>query len=391
MTKIKDKSKVLVIGAGISGATIARLLADSPLLDFDVEVIEKQNEVGGVCQDEIKKNAYLQKHGAHIFHTNEYKVWEFLNRFCKWMPYQHKVLGCIDGSLVPIPFNINSVEKLFPKSMIDSLSENLEYGSSYTLKELSDIKNHSTRFLSTFIFENVFKNYSLKQWFKVPDDDVLNRVKAFRFSRDDRYFQDDYQGIPQCGYTELIKRILNHKDITVQLNTDITIDKIDFDRYVGVFYTGPVDYLLNYRFGALHYKTCKFEKHFYTGRYLQREAAVINYPNDYEFTRTFDCSWFMPNCSNSYFIKEYPKDFDKDSTSEIRYYPGYYKNAKEIYNDYCRFSNHFYPNLFFAGRLGSFSYLDMDKAILQGMDVALNFVTTEYIKRYPSIIKPTNK
>lgn len=361
------KKKALVVGAGITGATIARLLNN---VDFDVTVIEQTNEIGGACSDAFKSCAYIQNHGSHIFHTNDKDVMIFLSPYMELRPYIHKVKGLIDGELVPIPINANSLDALFVFSskMKMSLLDFLELNREYTFEDLSNISEETEKFANV-IYDTVFKFYSYKQWGKIPDVSTLNRVKAFRYNRDNRYFLDRFQGIPSKGFTALIRDLLSGDNIKIKFGHKA--DAASFKDYDVVFYTGTIDELFNFKLGKLPYRTCKF-KYEFLPVYKSQEAAVINYTQDYDFTRSHDYSWYFPS-QNSYIAYEYPKQHE--SEDEPRYYPIKEKENLKLYKKYKELLAKKYPNVIPAGRLGTYQYLDMDKAIKQAIDL-----TTMYLE-----------
>lgn len=362
--------KALIVGAGITGATIARILADTN--NFEVRVVEQKDKVGGACHDCFKQEAYYQSHGAHIFNTKNNSTWDFVSRFTDWHPFHHEVLGLVDGTYVPLPINLNSIEKLFSSSKVAEIEKtlkelNIEYDSELTLSSLMNNENKVLSDLGNFIYHKVFENYSMKQWEKMPNEAVINRVKAFRYSRDNRYFVTDFQGIPEQGYTEMIKNMLDHRNIKVELDSKISLADfklLDFDY---IFYCGPLDELMNYKYGQLEYRSCRFESFLYRGRYRQK-APVINYPNSYKFTRCHDYSYFIPECSNGYFVKEYPEKFELDNDVE-RYYPINDEKNNSLHAKYIEELKKDYPNVIPAGRLGSFKYFSMDKAIESAMEL----------------------
>lgn len=361
-----SKKKALVVGAGISGATIARLLNNA---NFDVTVIEQTNKIGGTCSDAFKSCAYIQNHGSHIFHTNDKDVMAFLSPYMELRPYMHKVKGLINGELVPIPINVNSLEKLYTKDYIDDFTESIYEYENYSFEKLRKVSK-VTELLADWIYNNVFRFYSQKQWGKIPDASTLSRVKAFRYSKDDRYFLDKWQGLPAQGFTALIRDIIT-KDTTIPIYSNTEADASVFKDYDVVFYTGTIDKLFNFKLGKLPYRTCKF-KYEFLPVYKSQEAAVINYTQDYDFTRSHDYSWYFPS-QNSYIAYEYPKQHE--SEDEPRYYPIKEDENLKLYEDYKELLAKEYPNVIPAGRLGTYQYLDMDKAIKQAIDL-----TTMYLK-----------
>lgn len=359
------KKIALVVGAGITGATIARILYEN---DFDVTVIEQSTKIGGACSDTIERFAYKQNHGSHIFHTNNTAVMHFISNFTKLRPYIHKVKGLINGELVPIPVNLNSLDKLFSKDAIDSMLSHLCYGINYSFKDF-DSNDQSETMLANWIYTNVFEFYSQKQWGKTPDISTLNRVKAFRYSKDNRYFLDQWQGIPNHGFTRMIESILK-KDSTIKLELGVKADSSMFKDCDVVFYTGTIDELFDFKLGKLPYRTCKFD-YDYLQIYKPQDAAVINYTQDYAFTRSHDYSWYIP-CKDSIIAYEYPKQHE--SEDEQRYYPIKEEQNLKLYEEYKQLLAKTFPNVIPAGRLGTYQYLDMDKAIANAIQLVTKYL-----------------
>jgi len=263
----------IIVGAGFAGSVIAERIASQ--LDKKVLVIEKKSHIGGHCFDYKDENGILiHKYGPHLFHTNNKKVFDYLSNFTEWQIYNHKVLGYIDGKKVSLPFNFNTIEQLFPKvlseKLIAKLLEYFQINTKVPILELKKIQNSDLRFLSDYIYEKVFLNYTAKQWGKKPeeiDPEVTSRVPIF-IGRDDRYFNDTYQAVPFFGYTKLFETLLNHKNIKLLLNTDykevVSIDlqnkKIYFfnNEFKGkLIFTGPIDELFEYTYGVLQYRSLK--------------------------------------------------------------------------------------------------------------------------------------
>lgn len=364
-TKTKHVS---VIGAGITGCTISRLLAEK---GFDVVLFEQDEAIGGACRDTLEGIKYTQLHGSHIFHTNDERVWSFTSRFTDWTPYQHRVIALIDGNLVPIPFNLNSLAFLDSPSRSAIISElhNIEYGKELTLNDMLTSGSSILQDFGKYIKQKVFEGYSTKQWGKMPEDSTLNRVKAFRNSKDDRYFLDKYQGIPSCGFSTMLRKMTLHENIQVHFNTTLTLDELK--QMGNVVYTGAIDTLFNYRFGQLPYRTCMFKYSIHSGLVMQ-DNAVINYPNDYKFTRAHDFSYYMPGVV-SHIVYEYPEEFKVDDDINIRYYPIESDENKALYMKYRKYAFETLPNTVFAGRLGTYRYLNMDKAIMQAFELSRLF------------------
>ena len=279
-----SKSTNLIVGAGISGVSLARKIAEE--WNEPVTVIDAKPHIGGNCFDERQDGVMVHRYGTHIFHTDDKNVWDFLSRFTKWYPYQHKVRGLVDGQVVPIPFNLNSLHQLFPQSMAvkmeNRLLKHFGFNQKIPILELRKTGDKDLEFLAEYVYQKIFLEYTLKQWELKPDEidpEITGRVPVF-VSRDDRYFQDKYQGIPLEGYTAMIEKMLDHPNISVKLNTPykkaMTAERM--------FYTGSIDEFFDYQFGELPYRSIELD--FVTFNKLRfQEAAVVNYPCNYDWTR----------------------------------------------------------------------------------------------------------
>ena len=360
-----SKHKNLIVGAGISGATLARKLAE----DEPVVVIDAKPHVGGNCFDERQNGIMLHRYGTHIFHTDDKNVWDFLSRFTKWYPYQHKVRGLIDGQIVPIPFNLNSLHQVFPQNMADTMEsrliEHFGFNKKVPILELRKTGDKDLEFLAEYVYQKIFLEYTLKQWGLTPDDidpAVTGRVPVY-VSRDDRYFQDKYQGIPLDGYTAMIEKMLDHPNISVELNTpyhkSMTSERL--------FYTGPIDEFFDYQLGELPYRSIRLD--FATfNKPLFQEAAVVNYPCNYDWTRIGEYKWFLDDQSEETTVSfEYPEAFERGRNE--RYYPIAGNKNAELYNRYLAMAKEM-PNVHFLGRLGDYKYYDMDDAVARALELA---------------------
>ncbi|MDX9814015.1 MAG: UDP-galactopyranose mutase [Sulfurimonadaceae bacterium] len=370
----------IVVGSGLAGVVIAEQIATK--LDKKVLIIEKRNHIGGNCYDFKDENDILiHKYGPHLFHTNDKEVVDYLSNFTAWDIYNHEVLAYIDGKKVPIPFNLNTLYELFPKTKAKLLEEKLlethSYNSKVPILELKKSTDKDLQFLADFIYEKIFVNYTAKQWGMKPEDmdgAVTARVPVF-IGRDNRYFNDSYQMLPKYGYTKMIENMLNHKNIKLMLNTDFkevcTLKDKDFylfdKKFDGkVIYTGQIDELFDYKFGDLPYRSVdmKFEiieKEFY------QERATINYPNDYDFTRITEFKHIHPtNSSKTTILKEYPQEYIKDVNTP--YYPIFTDENQKKYSEYLEYSKEF-KNLVLVGRLAEYKYYDMDDIVARALEV----------------------
>lgn len=358
------KIQNLIVGAGFSGATLARKLAEE--LNQKVLVIDKKDHIAGNCYDYWdKNNICIHKYGSHIFHTKNDAVWKFVNRFADFNTYMHRVIAMIDGNEVNLPFNIKSLYQAFPKTIAERLEQKVlqkfAYNSRVPILEFKNQDDEDLQFLADFIYNKVFLNYTKKQWGQSPDSidgSVTARVPVL-ISSDTRYFQDQYQGIPLAGYTNLVENMLNHPNIEVRLQTDFAEikDKVEYDR---LFYSGSIDEFMGYKYGILPYRSVKFEMIELNMEYYQ-DAATINYPNNYDYTRVHEYKHYLRNKSPKTVIaKEYSEAFSPEKNE--RYYPIANNDNDELYSKY-RHEAEKIDNVYFLGRLGNYKYYDMDKAI----------------------------
>ena len=290
----------LIIGAGLTGCVIAEQISRNP--DNKVYIIEKKHHIGGTCYDHYDKNGILiHEYGPHIFNTNDQQVWDYVNEFTPFIEYFHRVLGYVDGDLVPIPFNLKSIRKIFPESManrmIDKLIEKYGYNTKVPILDLHAQDDPDLQYLADFVYEKVFLHYTMKQWGMKPDEvggKAMARIPVY-VSSDDRYFQNPYQGIPKYGYTYMMENMIKKSNIVTLLGADYhDIISLDQEKHVilvngkefngKVIFTACIDSLMDYCFGELPYRSLRFEfTTFDTEDY--QPVATVNYPCNYEFTR----------------------------------------------------------------------------------------------------------
>ena len=297
---------VVVIGAGLAGSVLAERFASD---GKKVLLIERRRHVAGNCHDEVDANGILiHKYGPHLFHTDDAQIWDYLSRFTEWHLYHHRVKAVIDGKPVPIPFNLNTLREVFPKSLADKLEtallKNFEYGKKIPILELKKSADSDLQFLADFVYEKIFLHYSEKQWGLSPDKisgAVTARVPVL-VGRDDRYFGDRFQAMPRFGYTKLVQNMLAHKNIKLLLNTDfkevmeLRGDEIYLlgKKFDGrLIYTGQLDELFDKKFGSLPYRSIDM-KYETVETELFQSAPVVNYPNNYDFTRITEFKQIHP-------------------------------------------------------------------------------------------------
>lgn len=382
----------VVVGAGFAGAVIAERIATQ--LNEKVLVIEKRNHIGGNAYDYYDENGILvHKYGPHIFHTRSKEVWDYLSQFTDWYLYHHHVLGSIDGKKVPIPFNLNTLYELLPESLAKPLEEKLVNKFGYNVKvpilKLRETDDQDLKFLADFVYDKVFLNYTTKQWGMKPeelDPTVTGRVPVY-ISRDNRYFQDAYQGMPKEGYTKIFEKLLFHSNIKLMLNTDYKeVIEIDFkngnislfgQEFKGtLIYTGKIDEFFNYEFGELPYRSLRFEFENIQKEFVQ-PVGTVNYPNEYQFTRITEFKHLTgQKHSSTTIVKEYPQDYERNvKGKDIPYYPIPRKENLELYARYKERAKQF-SNVLFVGRLAEYRYYDMDAVIARALKVFKDKIST---------------
>lgn len=372
----------VVVGVGFAGATVARELAEA---GKTVLVVERRGHIGGNaydCMDEA--GVLIHKYGPHIFHTQHKRVFDYLSRFTAWREYQHRVVANVYGQLMPVPFNLTSVEIAF-EDRADALNKKLldTYGPErkVTILELRQSRDPELAELADYVYENIFKTYTMKQWDQKPEDidpNTTARVPVF-LSRDDRYFQDPYQGMPQDGYTALFEKLLDHENIELRLNTDarevLTLTQVgttlvDGQAFKGpIIYTGAVDDLFDRRFGCLPYRTLDFAFETLPTQWYQTHGTV-NYTVDQPFTRITEFKHLtgqeLPQKTT--IMKEYSRAYTgKDG--EIPYYAIISPENKALYQRYAELAGA-YPNLHLLGRLAEYQYYNMDAIVLRALELA---------------------
>jgi UDP-galactopyranose mutase len=354
--EMQVKYDYVIVRAGLAGSTLAERIASQ--LDMRVLIIEERYHIGGNTYDHYDEHGILiQKYGPHIFHTSSLKVWEYLSRFTAWNDYEHRVICSVNGKEVYLPITIESLEALYdipftPESMLDFLNARKV--------QIEVVKNSRDVVVSQIgeeLYELFFKNYTKKQWGVYPDEldaEVTKRL-PLRFNRDTRYFTDEYQGIPKLGYTRMFDSMLNHKNINVLLNTNYkdVLSQIDYSKLI---YTGPIDYYFDYKYGKLPYRCLDFDF-----VYLEQErfqnSAVVNYPNDYDYTRiTESKQFYFQKHHGTTLCYEYPK------SEGAPYYPIPRQENQLQYNLYLSDAEKL-PNVHFIGRLAQYRYMNMDQVV----------------------------
>lgn len=370
--QLEDYLNFLLIGAGITNLTLGLTAA---LRSHSVVIIDRRDHVGGNCFDYFDENSIdIHAYGTHIFHTDNAEVWRFISQFTQWYPYQHEVKALVDGQLVPVPFNFNSIGQLFSKQMaermITALLSEFEFNKKVPILKLRESKNPDLQYLAAYVYEKIFLHYTEKQWDVRPEDLdplVTGRVPVF-VGRDNRYFQAKYQGIPLEGYTRMFEKMIDHPNIEVRLNTEF--DKSMLDEYDHCFFSGAIDEFFGYKFGQLPYRSLRFAFLTFNRPYFQSNS-VVNYPNNYDFTRIGEYKYFLDTQSKNTVVSyEYPEAFVLGKNE--RYYPIINEKNKRLYERYLEEAKN-YKNVTFLGRLGDYKYYDMDQAVARALELAKTF------------------
>ncbi len=350
----------LVVGAGFAGAVLAERLASER--GERVLVIDRRPHVAGNAFDHLDAAGVLvHRYGPHIFHTNSDAVFAHLSRFTDWRPYEHRVLGEVDGRRVPIPINLDTINTLYGLSLT---SDELEDWFAARAEPVAEIRTSEDVVVSRIgreLYEKFFQGYTRKQWALDPselDRAVTARVPV-RSNRDDRYFTDTYQAMPAAGYTAMFERMLDHPNITVRTSTDYAdvLGKVSFRRLV---WTGPVDEFFGHRYGRLPYRSLRF-RHETLAQERFQPVGTVNFPQTEDFTRVSEYKHLTgqvhPQTSVTY---EYPTA-DGDP-----YYPIPRPENQALYKRYEALADAT-PDTWFVGRLATYRYLNMDQVVGQSL------------------------
>jgi UDP-galactopyranose mutase len=358
--------RVGIVGAGFSGAVIARELA---MAGHQVVLSDSRSHVAGNCHTERDAETGVMVHvyGPHIFHTSNERVWNYVRQFDEFMPFINRVKSIYNNRVYSLPINLMTINAFFGKSL--NPKEAADFMDSLGDQSITDpqtFEDQALRFVGKELYEAFFKGYTQKQWGMHPSElpaSILKRLPV-RFNYDDNYYASKYQGIPKHGYTYIVERMLDHPNIEVRLNTLFSRDQsAQFDH---VFYSGPIDAWFGYSEGRLGYRTLDFEVERHVGDY--QGNAVINYGNqEVPYTRISEHKHFAPweQHEKTLIYKEYSRLCSADDTP---YYPIRLVNDKAQLGRYVELANT-EANVTFVGRLGTYRYLDMHITIEEALNV----------------------
>ena len=360
----------LIVGAGFSGSVIAERLATQA--GKKVLVIDKRNHIGGNAYDHYNEDGILiHKYGPHIFHTNSREVFEYLSQFTVWRPYEHRVLASVDGQLLPIPINLDTINKLYGLNLTSFQVEEFFKSVAEPKEYIRTSEDVVVSKVGRELYEKFFRNYTRKQWGLDPselDKSVIARIPT-RTNRDDRYFTDTYQAMPLYGFTRMFENMLNHPNIKVMLNVDYReIQKLIPHREI--VFTGPVDEYFDYRYGKLPYRSLDF-KHETINKSVHQPAPVVNYPNEHLYTRGTEFKYLT---GQEHFKTSIVYEFPRPEGDP--YYPVPRPENAELYKKYKALADAT-SGVYFVGRLATYKYYNMDQCVAQALATYKQIITKE--------------
>ncbi|EDH7673340.1 hypothetical protein CB583_06845 [Salmonella enterica subsp. enterica serovar Typhimurium] len=360
-----QRKKILIVGAGLSGAVIARQLAEQGHV---VNIIDQRSHIGGNAYDARDEHTGIMVHvyGPHIFHTDNETVWNYVNKYAEMMPYINKVKATVNGQVFSLPINLHTINQFFGVACSpDDARKLLLQKCDSTILEPQNFEQQALRFIGKELYEAFFKGYTIKQWGLHPSAlpaSVLKRIPV-RFNYDDNYFNHKFQGIPKFGYTQMVKSIVEHENIAVELCRSFTQEmRTNYDH---VFFSGALDAFYSCQYGRLEYRTLDFKKIICQSDY--QGCAVMNYCSiDTPYTRITEHKYFSPweRHEASICYQEYSRECE---AGDIPYYPVRRADKMDLLNKYLSRAKK-EKNITFIGRLGTYRYLDMDITILNLKD-----------------------
>ena len=373
----------IIVGAGIAGATAARILAENG--NQKVLVIERRAHVGGNCYDAQDAHGILiHEYGPHIFHTGDEKVREFLSRFTEWYDFGHEVVAKVGDKLIPVPFNLNTLHMVYDEEKANHLEKKLieayGEGSRVPIMKLRENADADVREIAEYVYQNVFLYYTMKQWGQKPEEispEVTGRVPVV-ISRDNRYFKDKYQSVPLHGFTPMFEKMLDHPNIEARTNTECRdvlsfVDGTIFFEgapYTGnVIYTGALDELFDCRYGRLPYRSLDFKF-----EHLDQDSfqghSVVNYTVSEDYTRITEFKFLtgQKDTDGTTIVREYPFAYT-GAEGEIPYYAILNEENEALYRKYRALTEE-YSGFYLLGRLAEYKYYNIDAMAAKAMELA---------------------
>jgi UDP-galactopyranose mutase len=359
-----NKFDYLIVGSGMFGAVFARIMAENGKKCF---VIDKRNHIGGNCYTESVEGINVHKYGAHIFHTNNYKIWKFINKFSNFINYTHKVKVNFKNKIYSFPINLMTLHQIWgintPNEAVEKLNQ-----LKIKIKNPKNFEEWALSQIGNELYEMFIKGYTVKQWSKDPIDLPISIIKRLpiRLTYNDQYFTDCYQGVPKNGYTTIFENMLDHKNITNNKNINFYENKNYFlNLSKKIIFTGKIDEFYDYKFGKLEYRSLKFEEKILDGDF--QGNSVINYTSsDVKYTRIIEHKHFEnKNSKKTVVTYEYPDDCDNEC--KVPYYPINDEKNNRIYKMYREIPT---EKILFEGRLGRYQYFDMHQVVASAIKCA---------------------
>jgi UDP-galactopyranose mutase len=368
------KNKILIVGAGLTGAVIGRKLAEA---GYAITIVESRAYVAGNCYTECdsETGVMVHVHGPHIFHTDNEDVWRFANEFAEFMPYELRVKATTGGKVFSLPINLLTINQFYGKTFNPLEAKRfIEAGVRKSSEAPVTFEDQALQFLGENLYEAFFREYPIKQWGLHPSKlpaSVLKRLPV-RFNYEDNYFSHKYQGIPKEGYTAFVENILRHENIVVKLRENFS--RIDADQFDHVFYSGPLDGWFDYEYGRLGYRTLNFERSVHEADF--QGCAVMSYPDaSVPYTRISEHKHFAPweKFEKTVVFKEYSS---QAAPGDIPYYPIRLAEEQLLLKKYLEKANS-QSSVSFVGRLGTYRYLDMDVTIAEALNASAAFLNCQ--------------
>jgi len=350
----------LIVGAGYAGCVLAERLASQR--DKKVLLIDRRSHIGGNAFDSLNEYGIrIHHYGPHLFHTNSEKVVSYLSQFTEWHPYEHRVRSLVNGVLVPMPINRNTVNQLLGHSFVtDAEVEKFYEREREATREIRNSEDFVVSKVGRKLYELLYRGYTRKHWGREPSllsPSVCGRLPV-RTNTDDRYFDDRFQAMPLHGYTAMFTTMVSHKNIHLEVRTPfLDVPQNIFDRMI---FTGPIDEFFGNCFGALAYRSLRFEFETHEKEFVQ-PVAQINYPNDFDYTRTTEFKHITGQKNlRTTVAKEYALDEGEP------YYPIPQAEYLELYQRYAAEAAKL-STVFFVGRLATYQYYNMDQVVAQAL------------------------
>ncbi|HSJ03273.1 MAG TPA: UDP-galactopyranose mutase [Verrucomicrobium sp.] len=373
------QDRLLIIGAGFSGAVLARELAEAG--DFEIDVVDARDHLAGNCHTERDPSTgiMLHRYGPHVFHTRSQRVWDYVNRHGRFRPYVSRIKACTSQGVFPLPINLQTINQFF--GQVFSPAEARAHLQSLAIHGDGPPQNFEEVALSLLgreLYQTFILGYTLKQWGCAPSElpSSIFRRLPLRFDYDDNYHDATHQGIPEEGYTSVIQSLLSHPRISVELRREMPPGELLAARqhYRHVFYTGPIDAFFEHSLGHLSYRTVTFERIDCMGDH--QGCAIMNYPGlEVPYTRVHEHKHFMPweTHDRTVAFREYSHE---TGPADVPYYPKRLQRDKEMMGRYRGLAEAV-DQVSFLGRLATYRYLDMDRVVEEALDFAEAFMSSQ--------------